>query len=150
MRNGSRAFLAEGVRYNPFPETPMTKDLRAPFAGRKYLSLESLRKNGQAVRTPVWFAEAGGVFYVYSVADSGKVKRIRNNPRIRVAPCGARGNVRGEWVPATARLLEGQQAKHANDLLNAKYGIQKRILDFFAKLRPRKRAYLAITLDPSV
>ena len=56
------------------------------FAGQKYLSLETVRKNGTAVRTPVWFAgepPAGtpATLYFYTIADTGKMKRIRNNPR---------------------------------------------------------------------
>ena len=49
------------------------------FSGRNYLNLETYRKSGVAVRTPVWFAEQGGILYLYTLADSGKVKRIRNN-----------------------------------------------------------------------
>ena len=56
------------------------------FAGEKYINLETFRKSGAAVATPVWFAEDLGVFYVYSLANAGKVKRIRNNPRVRLMP----------------------------------------------------------------
>ncbi|HXZ20645.1 MAG TPA: PPOX class F420-dependent oxidoreductase [Candidatus Acidoferrales bacterium] len=117
----------------------------SPFAGQKYLSLESFRKNGVGVAVPVWFAEESGTLYVYSEAASGKVKRIRNNPRVRVAPCDMRGRVKGDWIQAAARLLSGSEALHADDLLNAKYGYQKRLLGFFAKFRPHPRAYIAIT-----
>lgn len=128
----------------------MSGDALAQFDGRKYLSLETLRKNGQAVRTPVWFAEAGGVFYIYSLAEAGKIKRIRNNPSVRIAPCDIRGKLRGEWVPTRARILDGEEAARANAMLDKKYGVMKKIGNIFAKFRPRKRAYLAITLDASV
>jgi PPOX class probable F420-dependent enzyme len=114
------------------------------FARHNYISLETFRKNGQGVATPVWFAEERGILYVYSEAASGKIKRIRNNPRVRIAPCDARGRLKGERVVATARILEGDEARHADDLLNAKYRIMKRLLAFFAKFRPRPRAWLAI------
>jgi uncharacterized protein len=119
------------------------------FPGHNYISLESFRKNGQGVAVPVWFAEENGILYVYSEAASGKVKRIRNDPRVRVAPCDIRGRLKGGWVDATARLLEGDEARHADDLLNAKYGFQKRLLGFFAQFRPRPRAHLAVTPDAS-
>jgi len=122
----------------------MTLDATSRFAGHNYISLESFRKTGQGVATPVWFAEENGILYVYSEAASGKIKRIRNNPRVRIAPCDMRGRPRGDWVEATARILEGDAARHADDLLNAKYGFQKRLLAFFAKFRPRPRAWLAI------
>ena len=125
----------------------MSDNELSQFAGQKYLNLESYRKNGQGVLTPIWFAEGDGVFYFYTVADSYKVKRIRNNPRVRIAPCDAHGNVKGEWIEATSRLLEGAEAQRADDLLNRKYGWTKRIINFFGKLRGHKRAALAIQFD---
>ncbi|MGH9576036.1 MAG: PPOX class F420-dependent oxidoreductase [Terriglobales bacterium] len=88
------------------------------FAGRKYLNLETYRRNGEAVRTPVWFAEDAGVLYIYSLADAGKIKRLRHNPRVRVVPCSFRGDVRGAWVDATARLLDGEAAGRGDQLLD--------------------------------
>jgi len=125
----------------------MPAETSAYFAGHNYISLESFKKNGQGVAVPVWFAQERGILYVYSEAASGKVKRIRNNPRVRIAPCDMRGRVNGSWVEATARILEGDEARRADALLNAKYFIMKRVLGFFARFRPRPRAYLAITLS---
>ena len=119
----------------------------AQFEGEKYLSLETFKKSGQGVPTPVWFVLANGAFYAYTEAGSWKVKRIRNNPRVRIAPCDMRGNVTGEWVDAAARPLDAANAKRADDLLNRKYGLMKRILNFLAKLRGHERASFAIELD---
>jgi PPOX class probable F420-dependent enzyme len=116
----------------------------AQFADQKYFNLESFRKNGEGVRTPLWFVESDGVFYFYTVADSFKVKRIRNNPRVRVAPCDVRGNLKGDWIEATARELDEAEAARANDLLNQKYGWQKRLINFFGKLRGHQRAAFAV------
>ena len=127
----------------------MSAEKLAPFAGQSYLNIETVRKNGTPVATPVWFAEAEGILYVYSLAESGKMKRIRNNPRVRIAPCDIRGKVTGAWVAAAARLIEGEEARRANDLLNKKYWFGKRLLDLFAALRiPRRpRFYVAIRID---
>jgi len=125
----------------------MSSDKLAQFAGQKYLNLESYRKNGQGVRTPLWFVEADGVLYFYTVAHSYKVKRLGNNPHARIAPCDIRGNVKGEWVDATARRLDGAEARRANDLLNRKYGLAKRILNLLAKIRGHQRAAFAIEPD---
>jgi len=119
----------------------------AQFANQNYLNMESYRKSGEAIRTPLWFVEDGDVLYFYTVAHSFKVKRLKNNPRIRVAPCDMRGNVKGDWIDAKARLLNTAEASHADNLLNQKYGMLKRTLNFFAKLRGHKRAAFAITLD---
>ena len=117
------------------------------FSGQQYLSIESFRKDGRGVRTPVWFAEGDGVYYVYTLADSYKIKRIRNNPRIRIAPCDARGGVKGEWVEATATILDENGERRAHELLNAKYGLLKRTLDLMSKLRQNKRAAIAIRVN---
>ena len=124
----------------------------SPFAalqGQKYLSLESFRKNGQGVRTPVWFAGdpltgAPRKLYVYSNADSGKAKRIRNNPRVRIALCDMRGRVRGDWVEARAEIISGAEAERATRLLNQKYFPWKQILDFFAMFGRNKHVSFAI------
>lgn len=125
----------------------------AQFAKANYLNLETFRKTGLGVRTPVWFAQdishrdpSKTVFYVYSEADAGKIKRIRNNSYVRVAPCTVRGTLRGAWVDGRARLCIDQEAAHAQQLLTRKYGLLKTIGDFFSRLRGHKQAVLAIEL----
>ncbi len=113
------------------------------FAGYKYLNLETFRKNGAGVRTPVWFAEKDGELLLYTLADSGKVKRIRNNPRVRIVPSDMRGNPRGQWIDAQARLLDGEEARTANRLLNQKYWL-KHFFDWTSRLRKTPRVYLAV------
>lgn len=125
----------------------MTSRAPGQFANEKYLNLETSRKTGVPVRTPLWFAEENGLLYIYSLADAGKVKRIRNNPRVRVAPCDMRGNLKGDWVSGQARILDGAEADHANSLLDAKYGLMKRIGNLTSNLLGRKRAFLAIQVD---
>ena len=114
------------------------------FEGQKYLSLQTFRKNGTPVDTPVWFAEDGERFYVYSLANAGKVKRIRNNPNVKVIPCDIRGNTRGEWVDANARIVDKPEAERAHNLLNKKYGLMKRVGGLFSKLMRRERTTIAI------
>ena len=122
-------------------------DKLAQFANKKYLNLETFRKSGVGVATPVWFAENGGVLFVYSLADAGKVKRIRNNPRVRIAPCDMRGKLEGEWIEAQARIIAGLEADEANALLTRKYGLLKRIGNLFSKIMNRKRDVIAIRPD---
>src|SRR5439155_6235339 len=117
------------------------------FAGEKYLNLETYRKNGKAVATPVWFGQDGGVLYIYSLADAGKVKRIRNNPRVRIASCDMRGKLKGEWIEAQARIVQGDEAAKGHRLLDKKYGLLKKIGNVFSKLMKRERVVIAIELD---
>jgi uncharacterized protein len=125
----------------------MSSDKLSQFAGEKYLNIETYRKNGKAVATPVWFAEDGGVLYIYSLADAGKVKRIPNNPRVRVAPCDMRGKLKGEWVEARARIIQGDEAAKGHRLLDKKYGLLKKIGNLFSKLMKRERVAIAIEVD---
>jgi hypothetical protein len=114
------------------------------FEGQKYLSLETYRRNGVGVRTPVWFAEADKI-YVYSTADSGKAKRIRRNSAARIAPCDARGNVTGDWIDVVAEFVSGAEYAMAMRLLDRKYFPWKQLLNFSAMLfRRRERVVIAI------
>jgi hypothetical protein len=122
----------------------MFDELNRSLSGCKYISLETYRRSGVGVRTPVWFAEADGVLYVYSLADAGKVKRVRANQRVRVAPCDLRGNLKGDWLDAGARIVDGDEEKHGHALLNQKYWPWKSLGDFFSRLRGRRQAILAI------
>jgi len=116
---------------------------------RKYVNVETFRKNGQGVRTPVWFAgepESGAPekLYVYSTADSGKAKRLRNNGRARVAPCDVRGKLLGDWAEARAEIVSGEEAEHGMGLLNKKYVPWKQLLDFFSFFSRNKRIVFVI------
>ena len=93
----------------------------AQLRGARYLSLASYKRNGQEVRTPLWFAEQGGTLYLMTREDSWKYKRIRNNPHVRVAPCTARGSVTGDWADASARILPRDQEAPARNALRQKY-----------------------------
>jgi len=117
----------------------------ALFAGQKYLNLETFKKDGTGVKTPVWFAAVPSAsldsneakLYVYTIGVSGKVKRIRNNSLVRIAPCDMRGKVHGEWVEAHAEIVTGEEDARGTQLLKKKYFPWKQLLDFFAKFRNR-------------
>ena len=96
-----------------------------PRQEQKYISLASFRKNGAAVRTPVWFAEENGKLYVMTRSDSGKYKRIRNHPEVRIAPSTMRGKVTGPEFSATARILPPEDWSHARQTLARKYWLMK-------------------------
>jgi PPOX class probable F420-dependent enzyme len=124
----------------------------APFAGHKYLSLETFKRDGQGVRTPIWFAadpsasldSASAKLYIYTIGDTGKVKRIRNNGKARIAPCDVRGKILGEWVDARAAIVTGDEAARGTRLLNKRYWPLKQIMGFFASFSRRERVILTI------
>jgi PPOX class probable F420-dependent enzyme len=99
----------------------MPSQIPASIQGQKYISLKTFRKNGVGVATPVWFGEEGDKLYVMTRSDMGKTKRIRNNPKVMVAPCTIRGRVTGEEFPATARILPPEEHARARQTINRKY-----------------------------
>ena len=115
-----------------------------PYVGQRYLNLESVKRDGTPVQPPVWFAEEHGVLYVYTLANARKVKRIRRNPRIRLAPCIMRGKVIGPWVEADATIVDATTAAHGHALLRHKYGWLKGIGDVFSRLLHQERVVIAI------
>lgn len=115
--------------------------------GHKYMSLTTFRKSGKAVPPPIWFAEENGKLYVRTGAHSGKVKRIRNNPQVQLAPCTVRGKIVGPTIEAVVRILPGDEEALAIRALRRKYYLA-RIGMFLSKLRfwgkGKKRVYLEI------
>ena len=114
--------------------------------GHSYASLTTFRKTGKAVATPIWFAGDDSLVYIWTNAKSGKVKRLRNNPRITIAPCAARGQVLGPVAEGTAKILpeSAEEAATAVRLLKSKYGWQWRIGRFFSRLFRRESVFLRV------
>ena len=115
----------------------------------EYFSLETFRRSGVGVKTPVWFAVRSGCAYVFTEADAGKVKRLRNDSRIRVAPCSVSGRVTGDWIDGNAaRVDEPATVAQAYAALRAKYGWKMSLVDLGSRLAGRigNRAILEIEL----
>lgn len=116
------------------------------FQKQNYINIETFRKSGQGVKTPVWFAEDGGAFHVWTQADSGKAKRIRNNGTVNIAPCTASGELLGEWIPARAQAEGSDSAlAHVEGLFRKKYGMIFSLLYFFRRVLG-KAQYTAIEI----
>ncbi len=105
-------------------------DRLAALAKERHLSLTTFKRDGTTASTPVWVVtDDGRRLLVWSGANTWKVKRIRRDPRVRVAPCDARGRVRGDAVEGVARLLGAEAGGLVQPLLRRKYGLRKRGLD---------------------
>jgi uncharacterized protein len=97
--------------------------------GHKYCLLSTFRKNGEAVPTPVWFGLADGKVYIRTEVGVGKVKRIRREPRVHIAPCTFRGRPLGPSTEGSARILGPDEAEHAERAIAAKYGLERRFYE---------------------
>lgn len=127
----------------------------ATLAASKYLSLTTYRKNGDAVATPVWLVRDGDELNVITQKNSGKVKRIRNNPQVLLAPCDARGRLKGDAVAGTATLLDADRSQVIAQRITQRYGLLGRILMWRGERAARKNPEagqigIAIHLSPNM
>ena len=123
--------------------------LANPFdalAGGRYVRLSTFRKSGAAVPTPVWFARLGENLYVVTGRNTGKVKRIRNNPGVAVAPSDFRGRPKGPDVRAVAGVTDEHRGGPADRALRGKYGWQYRVVELIEGLLGvvNERVYLEL------
>lgn len=105
------------------------------LGGEKYILLTTFRKDGRAVPTPVWAVRDGEALAVWSVKDSGKVKRIRRRGDVTVAACDFRGTPRGESVAARAAVTDAAISEHVRTLMRKKYGITGRLSMLGSRIR---------------
>ncbi len=128
----------------------MTMDARSltTLDCESYISLSTYRRNGKAVETPVWFAARSGKIYVFTESRAGKVKRLRNDARIRIAPCGIRGKRKGTWIEGSARRIDDPElVRGAYQALSRKYGWRMRLTDFVSRLSGRIDHRAILELD---
>ena len=116
----------------------------AALGNATYVSIESYRRDGAAVRTPVWIVADGEFLYCWTLGKSGKVKRTRAESRVKLAKCNAAGNIRGEWVDAIARVLDSpDEVERQARRMRRKYGLK---FTFF-RLLPRLRGTRPVVIE---
>jgi PPOX class probable F420-dependent enzyme len=114
--------------------------------GYRFLNLTTFRKNGVPVLTTVLFAVANGKIYVWTTKDSGKVKRIRNDATVRIAPSTRLGRPRGPTATATARILPVTEQREAQTVTDRKFGWLKKFFGLIWRLQGREEeVYIEIT-----
>jgi len=114
----------------------------AAIHGQRYISLATFRKSGAAVYTPIWFAEDDNKLYFMTSSKTGKYKRIRNNPQVRLAPCTMRGKIIGPEFAATARILPPEEWPRARASIEKKYWLAR--ISFFSS---KKNIFLEIEVS---
>jgi PPOX class probable F420-dependent enzyme len=128
----------------------MSASAGTPLDRERYINLETFRRDGTGVKTPVWAAALDGRLVIVTDGTSYKVKRLRNNPKCRAAACNVRGVVKGPWYEGECRVLEdASHTARARAALRDKYGLQFRVFEFFSRIsrRARRRAYLELSIS---
>jgi uncharacterized protein len=109
----------------------MSSEKLTVFERQKYLCLETYKKNGQAVKTPVWFVISDEVIYVATAESSGKVKRLKNNKSVRIVPSSYNGEPKGSWIEGHAFFGNDAELNVTMSLRNKKYGLLSKIIGTF-------------------
>lgn len=110
------------------------------FRKEEFLSLETYRKNGETIKSPMWFAQDNDALYLWTMADTSKVKRIRNNPHVNIAPCKRMGEVTGEWMTAHATIDDSPlMVAQVEAMLLKKVGLFFRIFRLIDAIRDRQK-----------
>jgi hypothetical protein len=122
------------------------------FRDQKVVTLETYKKSGKAVQTPLLFVAHEGVLYMRTPMQSWKVKRIRNNAQVRIVPSDRHGNPQGSWVAGRAEIYHESEMAWVNELSKQKYGLVKGLMDLRNRLlgRAGKFAVIAVRFPNSV
>jgi PPOX class probable F420-dependent enzyme len=122
----------------------------AALGDEQYLSLTTFRKSGERVSTPMWVVRDGDALIMFTPEVSGKVKRLRNSPRVELRPCNRLGRVKDgvEPVAGVAEVLTDEDSlERASGMIRRKYGLAYRVvmsIERVIKFGPEKRVTLRI------
>ena len=116
------------------------------LAGAQYALVVTYRRSGEPVPTPMWFGLDGGRVYARSLADAGKVARLKRDPRVRVAPCTVRGRPTGPFAEGVGRVLSPEESEVAERALDRHYGRPRRVFEGTGSRLGVQTVYLEITM----
>ncbi len=123
----------------------------AALGDERFVSLTTFRRSGERVSTPVWIGRDGEALVVTTPAASGKVKRLRNDPRVEMRPCGRMGRVEdgAEPVAGVAEIVaDAGGRERSTEIIRRKYGLEYRVVMGIERLGgsdPGNRVILRIT-----
>jgi PPOX class probable F420-dependent enzyme len=120
----------------------MSDDATARLGAEKFVSLTTFKRNGDGVGSPMWIVNDGAQLSVWTPADSWKVKRIRRDPRVTLAPCGRTGKVRAgrPVVAGTAQVItDPGEVSRVESLVKGKYGLEFRVVTLIETIAARGR-----------
>ena len=133
--------------------TAMTSDSTTRLSEQRFVSLTTFKRNGEGVSTPMWIGRDGADLFIWTPADSWKVKRVRNNPRVLLAPSSWSGKVRDDVVPvdATAEVItDPATVDRLQGEIRSKYGLQYYLVTLIEKIaaggRNKPRVILRIAV----
>jgi PPOX class probable F420-dependent enzyme len=115
------------------------------FEKAKYINIQTYKKTGQPISTPVWFIIKDNKIFFRTSHNSGKIKRIRNNNNVKFALCDIRGKIKGEWYEGIAKI-ENDSDNSILFQINKKYGLSSRLMKIFYKIK--KIDIVILSIEP--
>lgn len=115
------------------------------FEKAKYINIQTYKKTGQPISTPVWFIIKDNKIFFRTSHNSGKIKRIRNNNFVKFALCDMRGKIKGEWYEGIAKI-ENDSDNSILFQINKKYGLSSRLMKIFYKIK--KIDIVILSIEP--
>jgi uncharacterized protein len=110
-------------------ESASAADFEALRGARQALVV-TFKRSGEPVPTPVNCGlSENGRLYFRTEPHVGKVKRIRSDARVLVAPCNMRGKPRGPLARGTARVLEAAESEPARAAVSGNWSRAMRPLE---------------------
>ncbi len=110
----------------------------------KHMLLNTFRKSGLPVSTPVWTVPVSdGRVGMWTAAGTGKYQRLRNNPHVTIQACTARGNTKPgtRILQGTAEIVQnGALFDEVQTKIHAKYGRMIPIVKRVSRLQGRFKA----------
>ena len=117
------------------------------FLDQKYINLETYKKDGTSVRTPVWFVIDNDLIYVITRESTGKVKRLKNNHDVRIVLCSFKGEPKNEWIKGKAEKITGEEEDKIIKLRKKKYGMFARLTGIFTSQKGNLVVYSIELID---
>jgi PPOX class probable F420-dependent enzyme len=128
-----------------YPPDPRSALSWHDLEGYKYVSVTTYRRSGAKVSTPVWFVLRDGHVFVWTAVNSGKVKRLRNNPKVAVAPCEMNGKPLGTYFEGTASISKDDSSPELKKAFKSKYGLLLSLSRTFSRGSSKNQVFLDIS-----
>ena len=117
------------------------------FYNQKYINLETYKKDGTPIRTPVWFVIDNELIYVITRESTGKVKRLKNSQDARIVSCSFKGEPKNEWIKGKAEKITGEEEDKIIKLRKKKYGMFARLTGIFTSQKGNLVVYSIELID---
>lgn len=111
------------------------------ISSKKYIAVETYKRDGQGIVTPVWFCIKDDHIHVVTRSETGKAKRLRRDQRVKIAECTMRGEITGPWTDGVAEILDELHTKEAVALRDKKYGMAATVAKLLTRGKGRFFAF---------